>query len=62
VKSYLFSNISIKIGGNEIMKQVKYFMIESKANKWLKDHSDKEIIDIKMSAGGFGIIYEESSL
>jgi len=49
-------------GGNEIMKQVKYFMSENKANKWLKDHSDKEIIDIQMSAGGFGIIYEDSSL
>ena len=44
------------------MKQVKYCMSEGKANKWLKDNSDKEIIDIQMSAGGFGIIYEDSSL
>ena len=40
------------------MKQVKYCMSEGKANKWLKDNSDKEIIDIQMSAGGFAIIYE----
>ena len=44
------------------MKQVKYCMSEGKANKWLKDNSDKEIIDIQMSAGGFAIIYEDSSL
>ena len=43
------------------MKQVKYCMSESKANKWLKDNSDKEIVDIQMSAGGFAIIYEESN-
>ena len=41
------------------MKQVKYCMSEGKANKWLKENSDKEIIDIKFSAGGFAIIYEE---
>lgn len=35
------------------MKQVKYCMSERKTNKWLKDHSDKEIIEIKYSAGGF---------
>jgi len=40
------------------MKQVKYCMYEGKANKWLKDNSDKEIINIQMSAGGFAIIYE----
>ena len=44
------------------MKQVKYCMSEGKANKWLKDNSEKEIIDIQMSAGGFAIIYEDSSL
>ena len=41
------------------MKQVKYCMTENKANKWLKNYSDKEIIDIKYSAGGFAIIYED---
>ena len=40
------------------MKQVKYCMSEGKANKWLRNNSDKEIIDIQMSAGGFAIIYE----
>ena len=44
------------------MKQVKYCMSEGKTNKWLRDNSDKEIIDIQMSAGGFAIIYEDSSL
>ena len=44
------------------MKQVKYCMSESKANKWLNDNPDKKIIDIQMSAGGFAIIYEDSSL
>ena len=37
-------------------------MSEGKVNKWLKNNSDKEIIDIQMSAGGFAIIYEETSL
>ena len=41
------------------MKQVKYCMSEGKANKWLKNNQDKEIIDILYSAGGFAIIYEE---
>ena len=41
------------------MKQVKYCMTEGKTNKWLKDNSDNEIIDIQMSAGGFAIIYEK---
>ena len=41
------------------MKQVKYCNSEDKANKWLGNNSDKEIIDIQMSAGGFAIIYEE---
>ncbi len=44
------------------MKQVKYCMSESKTNKWLKDNSEKKIIDIQMSAGGFAIIYEDHSL
>jgi hypothetical protein len=37
-------------------------MSESKTNKWLKENSGKEIIDIKYSAGGFAIIYDDSSL
>ena len=41
------------------MKQVKYCMSEAKANKWLKENQAKKIIDIQMSAGGFGIIFEE---
>ena len=41
------------------MKQVKYCMSEAKANKWLNENQDKKIIDIQMSAGGFGIIFEE---
>lgn len=41
------------------MKQVKYCMSEGKANKWLKNNQDKEIIDILFSAGGFAIIYED---
>ena len=44
------------------MKQVKHCMSEGKVNKWLKNNSDKEIIDIKFSAGGFAIIYEYTSL
>jgi len=34
-------------------------MSEGKANKWLKNNQDKEIIDIQMSAGSFAIIYEK---
>jgi hypothetical protein len=41
------------------MKQVKYCSSEAKANKWLKDNQDKEIIDIQFSVSGFGIIYEK---
>ena len=41
------------------MKQIKYFISDRGANKWLKENQDKEIIDIKFSAGGFAIIYEE---
>jgi len=43
------------------MKQVKILNSEKKANQWLKDNQDKEILDIKFSAGGFAVIYEESS-
>ncbi len=43
----------------EKMKQVKHFSFTKKVNKWLKENQDKEIIDIKYSAGGFAIIYEE---
>jgi hypothetical protein len=35
------------------MKQVKYCMTEGQTNEWLKNNQDKEIIDIKFSAGGF---------
>jgi hypothetical protein len=41
------------------MKQVKYFASAKKANKWLKENQDKEIIDIQFSAWSFAIIYEE---
>ena len=44
------------------MKQVKYCMSEGKTNKWLKENSDKEIIDIKTGPSGFVIIYEEKFL
>ena len=40
------------------MKQIKYFMTDEKANDWIKENPDKEIIDIKFSAGGFAVIYE----
>jgi hypothetical protein len=43
------------------MKQVKYCMSEGSANKWMKDNQDKKILDIKMSAGGFAIIYDKPS-
>ena len=49
-----------KLGGEmEKMKQVKYFMSDKKANKWLKENQDKKIIDIQYSAWAFAIIYEE---
>jgi hypothetical protein len=41
------------------MKQVKSFSSAKKTNIWLKENQDKEVIDIKYSAGGFVIIYEE---
>ncbi len=49
-------------GGGKIMKQVKYFMTDKGVNNWLKENQDKEIIDIKFSAGGFAVIYEEKQL
>lgn len=41
------------------MLQVKSCTSDKKANEWLKENPDKEIVDIKFSAGGFGIIYKE---
>jgi len=41
------------------MKQVKEFSSAKKANNWLKENQDKEIIDIKFSAWRYAIIYEE---
>ncbi|KAF5422437.1 MAG: hypothetical protein C5S41_09485 [Candidatus Methanomarinus sp.] len=41
------------------MKQVKEFSSDKKANKWLKENQDKDIIDIKFSVWRFAIIYEE---
>jgi len=41
------------------MKQVKYCSSEVKANEWLKNNQEKEIINILYSAGGFAIIYEK---
>ena len=41
------------------MKQVKYFMTDKGTNEWLKENPAKEIIDIKFSAVGFAIIYED---
>jgi hypothetical protein len=43
----------------EKMKQVKYFITDKKANTWIKENPDLEIIDIKFSAGGFAVIYDE---
>jgi hypothetical protein len=48
-------------GGKKNMKQVIYFMTDKGVNKWIKENPGKEIIDIKFSAGGFAIIYEEKS-
>ena len=47
--------------GGKNLKQVKYFMTDKGVNKWIKENPGKEIIDIKFSAGGFAIIYEEKS-
>ena len=41
------------------MKQVKYFMTDKETNKWLRENPDKEVFDIKFSAGSFAIIYEQ---
>lgn len=48
-----------RLSGGEIMKQVMEFSSAKKANKWIKENLDKEIIDIKFSAWHFAIIYEE---
>jgi hypothetical protein len=32
------------------MKQVKYFASVKRANKWLKENQDKEIIDIQFNS------------
>ena len=42
------------------MKKVEYCRSEEKTNKWLRDNTDKKIIDIQRSAGGFAIIYEDN--
>jgi ABC-type thiamine transport system substrate-binding protein len=42
------------------MKQVKMFASDKKANKWLKENKDKEIMNITFDAGYFAIIYEEA--
>lgn len=39
------------------MLQVKHCLSEKKANEWLRENQEKEIIEIKFSAGGFAIIY-----
>ena len=44
------------------MRQVKHCLSDKSANKWLKNNSDKEIIEILYSAGGFAIIYEEKHI
>jgi hypothetical protein len=41
------------------MLQVKHCLSEKKANEWLRENLDKEIIEIKFSAGAFAIIYKE---
>ena len=43
------------------MKQVKYFMTDKETNMWLKENPEIDVIDIKFSAGGFAIIYEEKN-
>ena len=42
------------------MKQVKTFASDKKANKWLKENKNKEIMNITFDAGYFAIIYEET--
>lgn len=41
------------------MKQVKYFMTDKETNIWLRENPNIDVFDIKFSAGGFAIIYEE---
>ena len=41
------------------MLQVRSCTSDKKANEWLKENQYKEIVEIKCSAGGFGIIYKE---
>jgi len=41
------------------MLQVKYCKSDKKANEWLGENQDKEIIEIKFNAGGFAIIYKD---
>jgi len=43
------------------MKQVKILNSEKRANQWLNENQDKEIIDIRYSAGSFAVIYDETS-
>jgi len=45
--------------GSGKMKQVKYFITDKHANNWIKENPDVEVIDIKFSAGGFAVVYEE---
>jgi len=42
------------------MKQVKEFSSVKKANKWLKENQDKEIVDIKFSAWGMDVLQMKS--
>jgi hypothetical protein len=43
--------------------QIKTFFTEKNTNKWLKDHQDKDVVDIKPGYGsGFVIIYKEQFL
>ena len=34
-------------------------MTDNETNKWLKENTYIEVVDIKFSAGGFAIIYKE---
>ena len=49
----------VGLKGSGKMKQVKYFITDKKANEWIKENLDVKIIDIKFSAGGFAVVYEE---
>ena len=52
-----YEMVGLKWSGK--MKQVKYFITDKKANAWIKENLDMNIIDIKFSAGGFAVVYEE---